>query len=193
MTQLFIGAALALAAVVAFLVVAWRKGWLKAASQRLFDAETAASRQQGLHFLDQYRTLRAQLFQLNQQYQGSDLSLQRLPFSEAQQRAGEILAMASDLEMVVQDLHDICLFIARRVSADAASQTRKHREPATEARTPPPEKPKRKFKEDDYYAFRINGEDGGWIQKSGKQLNDLLDRGAIDGVDFFAVPLEYMT
>ena len=192
MTAFLTGAILALLSTTVLLALTWHRGWLKALSQRLFDTETAASRQQGLHFLAQYRTLLAQFFALNQHYQGNNLSLHRLPFTEAQQRAGEILALAEDLETVAQDLHTLCHFIARRVCADAATNTHKHTEPATEVRTPSPEKPKQKFKADAYYAIHLNDDRTDWMQKSGKQLNDLLEKGAIDGVDFFVVPLEFM-
>ena len=194
MTAFLTGAILALLSTTVLLLFIWHRGWLKALSQRLFDTETTASRQQGLRFLAQYRTLRAQFFALNQHYQGNNLSLHRLPFTEAQQRAGEILALAEDLETVAQDLHTLCHFIARRVCADDAANTRKHSvtTPSPAAEIPPPPPSKRKFKEDAYYALHLNDNRTDWIQKSGKQLNDLLEQGAIDGVDFFVVPLEFM-
>jgi len=194
MTAFLTGAILALLSLTALLLFIWHRGWLKALSQRLFDTETAASRQQGLHFLAQYRTLRAQFFALNQNYHGNDLSLHRLPFTEAQQRASEILALAEDLETVTQDLHTLCHFIARRVCADANTNTRKHSNtaPSAAAEIHPPPPSKQKFKADAYYAIHLNDDRTDWMQKSGKQLNDLLEKGAIDGVDFFVVPLEFM-
>ncbi len=203
MESFFGGMTLSLAGVSTLVFIAYQKGWLRQAASRVANESEHRSRDRLFKLVKEAEQLRQQVTTYNKRHlalasvYGDDLQiLSRREGSEIAQKVFEALTV--DLPGSTQETRQLCQQIlqAEGEPQPISASSQKSTTAKTTAKTTAAKATVssiRIFQDSAQYACRDpENPNARMIPVPGRILNDRLEDGEVLGVDFFAVPLEWI-